>query len=176
VKNKDKYLIAFFILLFTVSIYVFPSSFFLAYSQTSSDDGVSTHNRILTYYNTFTMIKIQYPSFWEASDVSDSGIVSFTSPLEYTGAIVYSMPTPGESPDEVLTNMLVKIKNNLPNAFITNTSVSSAKDGSTIQSLVFTYGDDSNPNIYKVFQLFKTLKDETFIFTNYSTETQFDRF
>ena len=122
------------------------------------------------------MIKIQYPSFWEVYEILDSKTVSFISPLETTGVIVHNMPTPGESPDEVLMKMLVKINNNLPNVAITNTNVSNAGDGSTIQRLMFTYGDDSNPNTYKVFQLLKTYKDETLIFTYQSTESLFDRF
>ena len=54
--------------------------------------------------------------------------------------------------------------------------MSNAGDGSTIQRLMFTYGDDSNPNTYKVFQLLKTYKDETLIFTYQSTESLFDQF
>ncbi len=174
-KSTDKFLIIFSILLFVISIYAFTSSSLSVYSQSSSDD-TPVPNSYLTYFNPFTMIKIQYPSFWEAADNPISGIVSFTSPLEHTGAIVYNMATPGESADEVLTDMLVKIKNLLPNAFVTNTNVSYADDGSTIQTLMFTYHDDSNPNIYKVFQLLKTIKGETFLFTYYSTESLFDRF
>jgi hypothetical protein len=122
------------------------------------------------------MIKIQYPSFWEASEIPNSKIVSFVSPLETTAVIVHNMPTPSESADEVLMNMLLKIKNNLPNVIITNTDISNSDDGSTIQTLMFTYGDDSNPNIYKVFQVLKTYKDETYVFTYHSAESLFDRF
>ena len=172
-KSTDKNFIIFSVLLFSTVIYVFQSSLSLAYSQSSSNDS-SLYDNFLTYYNPFTMIKIQYPSFWETYEIPDSKTVSFISPLETTGVIVHNMPTPGESADEVLMKMLVKINNNLPNVDITNTNVSNAGDGSTIQRLMFTYGDDSNPNTYKVFQLLKTYKDETLIFTYQSTEPLFD--
>jgi hypothetical protein len=122
------------------------------------------------------MTKIQYPSFWEVSEIPDSKIVSFISPLETTAVIVHNIPTPSESADEVLMNMLAKIKNNLPNVTITDTDISHASDGSVLQTLMFTYGDDSNPNIYKVFQLLKTYKDKTYVFTYHSSESLFDRF
>ena len=175
VKGSDKYLIVLSVSLFAISTYMFPSLLPLTYSQ-SSNEGSPLQNNFLTYYNPFTMVKIQYPSFWEASEFPDNKIVSFVSPLETTAVIVHNMPTPSKSADEVLTNMLLKIKNNLSNVIITNTSISDSDDGSAIQTLTFTYGNDSNPNIYKVFQVLKTNKDETYVFTYHSTESLFDRF
>ena len=99
----------FFCIAAVLAIYVFQSSLSLAYSQSSNNDS-SLYDNFLTYYNPFTMIKIQYPSFWEVYEILDSKTVSFISPLKTTGVIVHNMPTPGESPDEVLMKMLVKIK------------------------------------------------------------------
>jgi hypothetical protein len=180
--NPSIFLVLFCISIFFVFIYVTPFSILTpisvpAYSTESSINDSSLHNKFLTYYNPFTMIKIQYPSFWETSEIPDSDIVLFSSPLESTGVIVQNMSTHGKSADEILTNLLVKIRSELPRASIINTTISQSDDGSTIQALVLRYGDGPTQyDIYKAFIVLKTSSDKTFVFAYQSEESLFDLF
>jgi hypothetical protein len=126
------------------------------------------------YYDPFSMIKISYPSFWQKSDIVDTGIISFVSPINTVGVIVQNTPTPNATIDEITMNTISSIKENFLNATILDITTSTSADNSTIQNLTFTAMNGKDTE--KVLLLSKIFEDRTYTFLYYADDILFDQF
>ncbi len=156
----------FVIVLFSLSI----SS--LAFAQSKIDNSV--YNAKFNYYNSFIIGKIQYPSFWKKTELSNNNTIYFISPLKSVWVSIQSMPTPNLSIDEITMNMITSIKSSLSNANILNINISNSTDGSKIQTLKYSYSKGSNT--FRVLQLMKIFGDRTYVFKYSADSILYDRF
>lgn len=131
----------------------------------------SYDDRFTEYYNSYTMIKFTYPSFWEKSETDNGNIISLVSPIKSIGVIIQHQLVQGQSLDEIVMNKLNTIKNQLSNVNII--SINSSKS-SNIFNLVFTYSN--NQNTFMVLYKIKIIEDKIYTFIYYAEKDLFDNY
>ncbi|WP_172602009.1 hypothetical protein [Candidatus Nitrosocosmicus franklandus] len=148
--------------------------FQIANSQSQGSNYPIRDTEFVEYYDPYSMINISYPSFWQKSNVSNSESISFVSPIKTIGVIVQNAPTLNATIDEIAMNTISFIKESFLNATILDITTSSSEDGSTIQSLTFTFVNGKDKE--KVLLLSKIFEDRTFTFLYYADDILFDHF
>lgn len=162
------------IILFSSAIIITESPPNHALSEAFATDQPLAETRYVTYFNPYDLIKIQYPSYWNKSDIFENHLIMFESPLDTVGVIIQNMPTPGISIDEFTMNIISIIRTYFPHAQILDTKLASLGNESSVQDLLFTYEHDNLTS--KILLKIRSFEDSTFMFAYYSDQVLFDRF
>ncbi len=143
-------------------------------SAEQTNEKQAIQSEFANYYNPYSMIKIQYPTYWNVTENQSINLVTFKSPIESVGVYVQNKLSPHVSLDETTMNILALLENNLSNVRLYNTDITLLDNNNVIQTIEFTYGKE--PDSYKVIIKLRTHEDRLFIFSYFSQEELFNRF
>jgi hypothetical protein len=136
----------------------------LTFSQTNS-----TSN-----YDREGFADIEYPSFWDTIEVPEINGVVFLSPLKSVGVILQNLTGKINSPEEIYTNLILQIRQNLNGLNIININNTESSEGSSIDTVEYSYGNDSKK--FRVIQVLENGKNKHHLFTYFSEDIFYDRF
>lgn len=170
-----QYYIINFTILISISLLLLQfcfSNYSISFGQEYEDDPSYSLN-FLRYSNLSKSIEIDYPSFWNVVESTDPTIVSFLSPVSSIGVSIQSKPVVNVSSMEILMGYLEYMKSNFDKLTFSNISID-LPNANDQQSLVFTYGNDTN--IYQVLLYIMAKPDRSYTFTYYADRMLFDKF
>ena len=145
----------------------------VTYSQTDSNYIGST-----TVKNSFSgnaiFTDITYPSFWDKFEIPEIKGVLFLSPLKTVGVIIQNVSEKDSISDELYTNLILLMRQNLNDVNIQSTNTTKDLAGEDINTVEYLYGDDSKK--FKIQQIIKTGENQVYLLTYFAEDVFYDRF
>jgi hypothetical protein len=145
----------------------------LTYSQTDSNS--SSNNSISdSIPNEGEIVNVEYPSFWDRIEIPNIKGVLFLSPLKTVGVIVQNITDKEVTSDELYTNLILLMRQNLGDINILSTNTTKSLSGSDMETVEYSYGNDSKK--FKILQVMETSRNQVHLFTYFAEDMLYDRF
>jgi len=119
-------------------------------------------------------MKIKYPPFWDAVELSNENTVSFSSPDKNVGVIIQKSPIFRLTPDEELTKRVDTIKRILSNATFVDARILQDRINSTAWILLYQFNSDNKNST--AMEIINFRDHNEYIFSYYAHEPLFERF
>jgi hypothetical protein len=160
------FVLAFFSLM-SILLYSY-HSLQLTFAQTNINSTINSTNDFIG--DRFT--NIEYPSFWEKIEIPEINGVLFLSPLKTVGVIAQIITENDIVSDKFYTDLILLMRQNLNDLNIINTNTTKNLIGSNIETLEYSYGNDSK---YKIQQTMEIGKNQAYLFTFFAETIFYDR-
>lgn len=161
---------AFVLAFFSLMLLLFHSfhSVQLTFAQTNINSSINISN--LFSGDRFT--NIEYPSFWERIEIPELNGVLFLSPLKTVGVVAQIINEKDIMSDKLYTDLILLMRQNLDDLNIISTNTTRNLIGSNIETVEYSYGNESN---FKIQQTIETGKNQAYLFTFFSEDIFYER-